>query len=169
MASDQTTATARTEPPVPRGHDARVAAAYERLRPGLTRVAYLLTFDAHEAHDVVQECFLAALPRWDSIDDHDAYLRRAVTNRAYTATRDRGRRQAKDRRHQAEWRGDVGEAEYLADAIAALPAKERAVVVLRYHLDCSTAEIADALDMRPGSVGPTLTRALRRLEEALTS
>ena len=141
--------------------------AYERLRPSLTRVAYLLTFDAHDAHDVVAECFLAALTRWDTIDDPDAYMRRAVTNRAYKATRDRGRRQEKDRRHQSERRGDVSEAEYLADAIAALPPKERAVVVLRYHLDLSTAEIADATGMRTGSVGPTLTRALRRLEEAI--
>ncbi len=144
-----------------------VAAAYKRLRPSLTRVAYLLTFDGHEAHDVVQECFLAALPRWDAMDDPDVYLRRAVTNRAYKATRDRGRRPAKDRRHQAERRADVAEAEYLADAIAALPPKERAVVVLRYHLDMSTVEVAEVLGMRPGSVGPTLTRALRRLEEAI--
>ena len=165
MASDQIIARERAVGP----DDDDVAATYERLRPGLTRVAYLLTFDAHDAHDVVQECFLAALPRWNAIDDHDAYLRRAVTNRAYTAIRDRSRRQEKDRRHHAERRSGAGEAEYLADAIAALPPKERAVVVLRYHLDCSTAEIAAALEMRPGSVGPTLTRALRRLEEAITS
>lgn len=143
-----------------------VTAVYGRLRPSLTRVAYLLTFDVHEAHDVVQECFLVALSRWDVIDDPDAYLRRAVSNRAYKLTRDRRRRQAKDRRHKAEHRHDVGEAEYLADAIAALPPKERAVVVLRYHLDLSTAEVAEYLGMRPGSVGPTLTRALRRLKEA---
>lgn len=148
--------------------DQEVAATYERLRPSLTRVAYLLTFDAQDAHDVVQECFLAVLPRWSAIEGHEAYLRRAVTNRAYKTTRDRGRRQAKDRRHQAERRADVAEAEYLADAIADLPPKQRAVVVLRFYLDLSTAEIAETLEMRSGSVGPTLTRALHRLQEAIT-
>lgn len=144
-----------------------VTAAYKRLRPSLTQVAYLLTFDAHEAHDVVQDCFLSAMQSWDAIDNPDAYLRRSVANRAYKSTRDRSRRRAKDQRHQAEHLADVAEAEYLADAIAALPPKERAVVVLRYHLDLSTAEVAEALGIRQGSVGPTLTRALRRLEEAI--
>jgi RNA polymerase sigma factor (sigma-70 family) len=62
----------------------------------------------------------------------------------------------------------VAEAEYLADAIAALPPKQRAVIVLRFYLDLTTAEIAQTLEIRPGSVGPTLTRALRSLQEAIT-
>lgn len=144
-----------------------LGSAYARLRPGLVRLAYLLTFDAQEAHDVVQECFVAALARWEQIENPDGYLRRAVTNRAFKVTRDRGRRLDKDRRHAAQRRGEQGEVEYLADVIAALPEKERAAVVLRYYADLPTREIAEAMGISPGSVGPTLTRALRRLERAM--
>lgn len=141
--------------------------AYEELSPRLVRVAYLLTSDVQEATDLVQDAFEAALPRWDAIDDHPAYLRRAVTNRAYNATRNRSRRTDKANRAAAERRADVPDHEYLGDLIAALPPRQRAVVVLRFHLDLSYDEIAASLGLRPGSVGPTLQRALRALDQEL--
>lgn len=141
--------------------------AYARLRPRLTEVAYLLTFDRASAQDVVQDAFAAALPRWASIDDPAAYLRRSVTNGAYKVSRDRRRRIDKHQRAAAGDSVHVDRIDLIIDQIQALPAKERAVVVLRFYLDLPIAEIADQLHMRQGSVGPTLTRALRRLEGGL--
>lgn len=142
-------------------------ATYERLRPPLVGVAYLLTSDAQEASDLVQDAFEAALPRWDAIDDHDAYLRRAVTHRAYNATRNRVRRTDKQRRAGRPPADRAPEHEYLGDLIDDLPPRQRAVVVLRFYLDLTQDEIAAAVGIRPGSVGPTLRRALRALDQEL--
>lgn len=142
-------------------------AAYTRLRERLVEIAYLLTFDRAGAQDLVQDAFAAALPRWSSIDDPAAYLRRSVTHGAYRAARDGRRRADKHRRAAAEQGDHADRIDLILDQIRDLPAKERAVVVLRFYLDLPISEIADQLDMRQGSVGPTLTRALRRLEGGL--
>jgi RNA polymerase sigma factor (sigma-70 family) len=56
----------------------------------------------------------------------------------------------------------------LADAVAALPFRQRAVVVLRYHAGLSETEIAEALGCRPGTVKSLASRALKRLENEIT-
>jgi RNA polymerase sigma factor (sigma-70 family) len=53
----------------------------------------------------------------------------------------------------------------LARALALLPVDQRAVVVLRYHLDWSVEHVAAALDVAPGTVKSRLHRALKRLAE----
>lgn len=145
-----------------------IEAAYAEFRAPLLKLAYLLTFDRHEALDVVQDAFAAATPRWSSIDDPEAYLRRAVINRSFKAKRDRQRRRDRVHRVAAQRRHDIDDVDYLADAIGRLPQKERAIVVLRYYLEMTTAEVAEHLDVPQGSVGPTLNRALRRLEGELS-
>ena len=52
--------------------------------------------------------------------------------------------------------------------IATLPARQQTVVVLRYYGDWTTAEIADALGTRPGTVKSLLHRALARLRDQLS-
>jgi len=152
---------------LPDTDDPTFDAVYGRLRPLLVQVAYLITGDAQEASDLVHDAFEAALPRWDQIDEPDAYLRRAVTNRSYNATRNRARRAEKVNRAGREQRDAEHEPEYLGDLIASLPPTQRAVVVLRFQLDLPYDEIARCLGLRPGSVGPTLNRALRALDREL--
>ncbi|HEX7133883.1 MAG TPA: sigma-70 family RNA polymerase sigma factor, partial [Iamia sp.] len=96
-----------------------------------------------------------------------AYLRRAVVNGAAQHHRRRHRDQAVMQRHGPDDTTAAPEDEYLADAIAALPFRQQAVVVLRFWGGLSEREIAAAVGCRPGTVGPTLTRALRRLRAAL--
>ena len=57
--------------------------------------------------------------------------------------------------------------EILDDVLATLAFKHRAAVVLRYYGDMSTAEIAAALNCAPGSVGPWIDRALKKMRKAL--
>lgn len=142
--------------------------AYERLGSELVAAAYLLTFDEATAQDVVHDVFASALPRWSTIEDPERYLRRAVTLGAYKLTRDRRRRAEKHQRAEATRADHVDRIDLLIDQVRLLPAKERAVVVLRFYQDLPIGEIAELLDMRQGSVGPTLTRALRRLERGMT-
>ena len=52
-------------------------------------------------------------------------------------------------------------------AVCRLPVRERSVVVLRYWLDWSEAEIAASLEWPAGTVKSTLHRALKRLEKEL--
>ena len=52
-------------------------------------------------------------------------------------------------------------------AIAALPPRQRAVLVLRYFLDLPEAEIAAALQCSLGTVKSTSSHALARLEQTL--
>ena len=98
--------------------------------------------------------------RWATIERPDAYLQRAVTN-ASSNWRRSGRRAA-GKLHLLVARGpDDVPFDGLADAVARLPFRQRAVVVLRYYADMSEAEIALALDCRPGTVKSLSARALR--------
>lgn len=144
-----------------------LATVYERDHDRLVRLAWLLTSSPEVAHDVVHDAFAAAHRRWDTVHDPAAYLRRSVVNGAAQYHRRRHRDLAVLHRHGPEATAVDPEDEYLADAIVALPFRQQAVVVLRFWGGLSEAEIAAAVGCRPGTVGPTLTRALRRLRTAL--
>ena len=70
--------------------------------------------------------------------------------------------------HSAEHEAVLAEdrREVLA-ALAALPVRRREVLVLRYYLGLSEAEIADALGISPGTVKSTAARGLAALARAL--
>ena len=55
----------------------------------------------------------------------------------------------------------------MADAIAALPYRQRVAIVLRFWHDCTEAEIAAALGCRPGTVGSLIHRALAELRKVM--
>jgi RNA polymerase sigma-70 factor (ECF subfamily) len=57
--------------------------------------------------------------------------------------------------------------EVLQRALLALPAEQRAVFVLRVQEELSYREIAEALDLSPGTVMSRLSRAREKLREAL--
>lgn len=54
-------------------------------------------------------------------------------------------------------------------ALATLPARQRAVVVLRYYEDLSEREIAEALSIAPGTVKSQCSAGLQRLRAALAT
>jgi RNA polymerase sigma factor (sigma-70 family) len=55
----------------------------------------------------------------------------------------------------------------LFDVVGRLPARQRAVIVMRYFEDLSEAEIAEALGCRPGTVKSLAARALQTLRTEL--
>jgi len=73
--------------------------------------------------------------------------------------------EALDRAVGGEVDGAVADAEPWA-AVARLPIKQRAVLVLRFYLDCSLEWIAEALEIPPGTVKSRLHRALEALESS---
>jgi RNA polymerase sigma-70 factor (sigma-E family) len=144
--------------------------AYVRAAwPRLLRSAWLLTADWHKAEDLVQTVLARAYRRWSRIrsDTPDAYLRRmlATTYLSWWRRRWRGEIPAArlpDRPGADEYGGaDLKAA--LALAITALPGRQRAVLMLRYHADLTEAATADALGISVGTVKSYTARALTTL------
>ena len=63
--------------------------------------------------------------------------------------------------------GRSDDADVLGAALATLPYRQRAALVLRYYSDLPDAEIAVALGCRPGTVGSLVHRGLERLREVV--
>ena len=139
---------------------------FRRESLGMIRLAYLMVGSAPLAEEVVQDAFARLLERWDGVEKPAAYLRSCVVN----GCRNAHRRRALERRHAAlpavPAIGVLG-ADHLQDALAALPVKRRAAIILRYYHDLSEAEIAEALGVRPGTVKSLVSRGLAQLREVV--
>ena len=143
----------------------------------LLRTAYLIVGDLGEAEDLVQETLFEVARRWPRVrrmEHPTAYARRILVNRAVGGAKRRARRRQElaadvppDRAMPALAGAQVGEHQELIGALAALPPRQRAVIVLRYFLDLPEAEVAAALKCSLGTVKSTASRGLARLERAL--
>jgi len=144
------------------------SAFYRDAYPGAVRLAWLLTHDHAAAEDVVQDAFVRLRPRLDSIEHPTAYLRTAVVNGCRDRGRSVGRAEAGLRRvvilTEASSTDQPAE---LLDAVAGLPYKQRAVLVLRYWADLPEAEIAEIVGVRPATVRSITARALATLRKEL--
>jgi RNA polymerase sigma-70 factor (sigma-E family) len=146
-------------------------AQYARGRSAaLTRIAYLLTGDAHLAEDLVQETLLSVVGRWRRIvagGDPDAYVRRALYHKHISFWRRRRRRP--DLVHEPADRPIPDPAARIADgltlrlALARLAPGQRAVLVLRFYEDRTEEEVAELLGCRVGTVKSQTRDALARL------
>ncbi|MGI8756543.1 MAG: RNA polymerase sigma factor [Acidimicrobiales bacterium] len=138
---------------------------FARERQPMVRVAYLLVGSEAQAEEIAQDAFATVYERWHRIDQPGAFLRRCVVNGAKHSLR----RHAMVRRHAPalpDEQVDHGARELL-DALAALPLRQRSVIVLRFYEQMTQQEIADALDMRVGTVKSSLHRGLARLREVI--
>ena len=152
--------------------DEAVVQLYGAHYSRLVRLATLLVRDQGVAEEVVQDCFVAMHGRWGRLRDPDkaaAYLRAAVVNRCRSTLRRRAvaarhepaqagmhpsaEDSAVDREHRAE----------LLAALAGLSQRQREVLVLRYYLDLSEADIADTLRISRGAVKSHSSRGLAAL------
>ena len=139
-------------------------AFYAEHYTGLVRLAGLLSGSADTAPDLVQDCFVRLHAHWDSVREPLPYVRRSVVH----ACASHHRRVAVARRHPpVEPRPAELGADELEDALAALPARQRAAVVLRYYADLSDADIARALHCREGTVRSLVSRALADLRKVI--
>jgi RNA polymerase sigma-70 factor (sigma-E family) len=143
---------------------------------GLLRSAYLIVGDLHEAEDLVQETLFKVARRWPRVSrmDHPtAYARRILVNLALRGGPGRSRRRtelsARRPGEPAAPAAALDRHDELHAALAALPPRTRAVLVLRYFLDLPEAEVAAALDCSLGTVKSTASRGLARLEQTLRS
>lgn len=141
--------------------------------PALLRLAHVLTGNAADAEDLVQDALSRALPRWDRIsrvDDPDAYVRRMVVNGNVSAWRRFRRRETPvaEMRDAATAAGPAAEErDRLWRACLDLPHHERVAVVLRFYEDLDYGEIARLTGVREGSVRSRVSRGVARLREVM--
>jgi len=119
-----------------------------------------MTGDQPTAEDVVQDAFLGLYRRWQALHDADkalGYLRSSVLNGCRSVHRVRLRRQGitldpPEHAGSAEAEAMLGEAhrEVLA-ALRRLPRRQREAVVLRYYLDMTEDQAAQAMGVSRGT------------------
>ena len=150
--------------------------SYVKARqPVLLRTARSLTANPSDAEDLLQTALTKTYVAWDRIEDHralDGYVRRALLN---TRTSQWRKRKVDEFvcEELPEPEGlpapDPAEQQALHDAmwraITKLPARQRAMVVLRYYEDLSEAQTAEVLGVSVGTVKSAVSRALGKLRE----
>ncbi|WP_329227728.1 SigE family RNA polymerase sigma factor [Streptomyces canus] len=137
----------------------------------LVRTAYLLTGDAHHAEDLTQTALAKAYRSWRRVsrsDNPEAYVRRMLV----TCNSDRFRKRRvkesltdapPERAGRDEAVARVEERGVLLGALAQLPPRQRAVVVMRYWEDLPEAEVAEMLGCSPGTVKSQASKGLAKL------
>jgi RNA polymerase sigma-70 factor (sigma-E family) len=156
--------------------DEAVTQLYSAHYGSLVRLATLLLRDAAAAEEVVQDSFVAMHGSWRRLREPDralAYLRQSVLNRARSALRHR----KVEARHAPAPLPDHASAEQAAmevlehqeviRALHALPGRQREVLVLRYYVDLSEAQIAEMIGISRGAVKSHASRGMATLRRSL--
>ncbi|MGH3077964.1 MAG: RNA polymerase sigma factor [Gaiellaceae bacterium] len=159
------------------GSTQAVEVLFDRYWPYAWRSAFAVTADRALADDAAQEAIekaLAALGRFDESRPFGPWLKRIAVNRAIDLLRKAGRLEVAPDVEAAFHDWTVREAAEddvrlwaVSDAVAALGASKRVVVVLHYWLDLPLEEIAGVLGLPVGTVASRLARAKDELRTVL--
>ena len=134
----------------------------------LTRFAYVLCGDRGVAEDLVQDTYLALFRRYGGelpVHAPVAYARRSIVN-AYLSRRRRRSSLELASEELPERPVEMvtpDDQDAMWQALAALPDRQRAVLVLRYYVDLSDRDIARALGASEGTVRSLAARAFAAL------
>ena len=158
------------------GASTTLASLHREHYRSLVKLASILVDDPGVCEEIVQDAFVAVFRSGDRVRDDaklPAYVRSAVLNGARSHLR---KRQVRSRLRVVD-SGAVASAEKSAlvaddqravlSALRALPDRQRDVLVLRFYLDLSEAEIAETLGIAPGTVKTHVRRGLDALTEQL--
>ncbi len=138
--------------------------------PRLLRLAYLLAHDWAAAEDLLQTALAKSWLRWDRIDgDPEPYVRAVLVNTYISAGRRFWRREVPTEILPDRCADPTDATEALATrdliwtALARLPRRRRAVIVLRYVEDLTEAQTAQVLGISTGTVKSQTAKALAAL------
>jgi RNA polymerase sigma-70 factor (sigma-E family) len=136
----------------------------------LFRVAYALCGDQHGAEDLLQGALAKAAVKWSSISgEAEHYVRRILYRDFVNAWRWRRRRpersmaQLPERAARPDVADEAVQRLHIRAALATLPPRQRAVLVLRYLEDLPEQQVAEILGCAPGTVASQASRALAKL------
>lgn len=148
--------------------------AASRMR-GLRRTAFLLCGDWHHADDVTQTVLTKLYCNWTKIQRRervDAYVRTMVVRATFDRKRRFSWRRELSSAHPPETpiadNAHVEERMVLLDALAKMPPRQRAVLVLRFWDDLDIADTASALGCSEGTVKSQTARGLVTLRALLS-
>lgn len=141
----------------------------------LFRAAYGICRDRQLAEDAVQTALVRAYDRWSTVaatDNPRAYARRIVVNEVLGWRRRSWWGERVDARVEPDpsegLEETVVETDAMWRALGGLPARQRAVLVLRYYEHLSESQIADVLSIRPGTVKSQASAGLATLRRRMT-
>ncbi len=160
------------------------AAAFEQVvhhyESRLLRYATSIVNNADLAQDVVQDVFIRLFRKWREDFEPSAalssWLYRTTHNCAVDVVRKYERRNRVEREHQEiapepvvshPIGEDDSNAQRVARALAALPARDRELLTLKVYEDKSYKEIGAITGLSVGNVGYILHHAMRKLADAL--
>jgi RNA polymerase sigma-70 factor, ECF subfamily len=135
----------------------------------------LLTGSRAEAEELAQEALVRTWWRWKLVrrpDDPSSYARRVLVNRRRSLLRRatvEARSLARSRPEELVVPAGDERAMVLWQAVQALPARQRAVLVLRFREDLTEVEVARLLGLPLGTVKSLGHRAMARLRQRLGS
>lgn len=130
------------------------------------RLAVLLTGNRTQAEELLQDSLVRMYERWrklSRLDDLDAYLRKTLVNNHTSMWRRRRRESLVADVPDRAAAGATSADPEVSQALMALPAGQRAVVVLRLYEDLSERQAAAALGCSVGNVKSQYARALDKL------
>ena len=145
--------------------DGLIEQVYEANFERLCALSAAITLDRSIGAEIVHDAFAGLAGRIEHVDEPVPYLQRSVINLSIRAIRRRERARRLPVRpvgHQVS-----PEIDEMWEVVCRLPARLRAVVVLRFWEDLSYEQIADVLDIPLGTVQSRLHRALTTLREEI--
>jgi RNA polymerase sigma-70 factor (sigma-E family) len=139
----------------------------------LLRTAWLLTSHREHAQDLTQLALAKTFAAWRRVrnDDAEAYARRVMVNSYIdwwrrAPWRELPTDQLPERDAVPDHSRTIGDRAALVAALAQLSRKERTIVVLRYYVDLSEAEVATHVGVSVGTVKSTSSKALAKLRRS---
>jgi RNA polymerase sigma-70 factor (sigma-E family) len=138
----------------------------------LLRFGHALTGSPHAGADLVQDALERTMLAWsriDAKDDPEGYVRRIMVNRNVSIWRRHRRERLVDEIPERHSPPPSERDDTLWEAIKQLPAKQRAVIVLRYYEDYSEAQIAATMGCSAGTVKSQASRAMAKLRELVNA
>jgi RNA polymerase sigma-70 factor (sigma-E family) len=154
--------------------DEAIESLFHAHYPRLAYTAFSLVGDWDLAEQIAQESFLRIWRRWRWINDKQAapfYLQRTVVNLSRETIRrrmvERRVMRAQGAERQPGPAPDPAETLALRQAIAALPARKRECVVLRYLIGMTEAETARVLGVSLGTVKSQTHKGLSQMRDQL--
>ena len=148
------------------GENAHLIDLYRREWSPLLRAAYALVGSLPTAEEIVQDAFVGLQSTRATVLNPGAYLRRSVINGCHSTHRHAS---VVSRTVIPAYGPAIDAHDEIGDALRALPWRQQAALLLRYHLDLTEADIADALRCRPSTVRSIIKRGLDTLRKEIES
>ncbi len=153
-------------------HDREFADYIAARLPALRRLAFVLCQDWHRADDIAQAAAIRAYTHWARAaraDNTDAYVNTILVREFLHERRTGWARRVvlSEPPETAASHIDQDGALDLRTAVAALPPRQRAVLVLRFYCDLNVYQTADVLGCAPGTVKSQTAKGLDALRRAV--